>query len=355
MTGGGAARVAVIGATGNVGTSVVAALAADPAVGSVLGVARRLPEWRPDRTEWARADIRSDELVPLLRGADVVIHLAWLFQPTHRPEVTWRTNVLGSQRVLEAVAGAGVPALVYASSVGAYSPGPASGQPVDESWPTDGWPTASYPREKAYLERLLDIFEHEHPGIRVVRMRPGFMFKREAASQQRRLFAGPLLPGRLARPGLVPVVPRLPGLRFQVLHTVDAADAFRRAALSDARGAFNLAAEPVADAGMLARCLGARVVDLPERPVASALSAIWRLRLVPASPYLLSTVLRLPVMDTGRARQELGWAPSRSSQQAIEAFLEGLASAAGMATPPLQATLPGGRLRELASRAGARP
>ena len=49
------------------------ALAADPAVGSVLGVARRLPEWRPDRTEWARADIRSDELVPLLRGAQFTI------------------------------------------------------------------------------------------------------------------------------------------------------------------------------------------------------------------------------------------------------------------------------------------
>jgi UDP-glucose 4-epimerase len=35
-------RIVIVGATGNVGTSVVGALAADPAVESVLGLARRL-------------------------------------------------------------------------------------------------------------------------------------------------------------------------------------------------------------------------------------------------------------------------------------------------------------------------
>ncbi|MFN2478656.1 MAG: NAD-dependent epimerase/dehydratase family protein, partial [Pseudonocardiaceae bacterium] len=74
-----AARVVVVGATGNVGTSVVAALAEDPRVGSILGVARRRPQWSAPRTEWAQADIERDALVGLFRGADAVIHLAWLF------------------------------------------------------------------------------------------------------------------------------------------------------------------------------------------------------------------------------------------------------------------------------------
>jgi len=94
-----AARVVVLGATGNVGTSVVAALAADPRVASILGVARRRPQWSAPRTEWAQADIERDDLVGLFRGADVVIHLAWLIQPTHSPLLTWRTNVVGSLRV----------------------------------------------------------------------------------------------------------------------------------------------------------------------------------------------------------------------------------------------------------------
>jgi nucleoside-diphosphate-sugar epimerase len=353
-----AARVVVLGATGNVGTSVVTALAADPRVASILGVARRLPQWSAPRTEWAQADIEHDDLVGLFRGADVVIHLAWLIQPTHSPLITWRTNVGGSLRVFQAVAKAGVPALVYASSVGAYSPGPQAGHKdaaVSEDWPTNGWPTASYTREKAYVERSLDAFERDHPDIRVVRLRPGFIFKRESASGQRRLFIGPLLPNQLVRPGLVPILPDLPGLRFQVVHTTDIADAYRLAALSEVRGAFNIAAETVVDAALLADIFGARVVSLPRWPVRAAVWLAWQLHLVPASPYLFDAFLRLPIMDTSRARTELGWSPRYSSRETMEEFLGGLRDGAGMSTPPLARRVPGGRAHELRTGVGVRP
>jgi UDP-glucose 4-epimerase len=347
-------RIVVVGASGNVGTSVVEALSGDPDVGAVVGIARRIPEWRPDRTTWLAADIATDDLVEAFRHADVVIHLAWLFQPTHQPVTTWRANVLGGIRVFDAVAEAGVPALVYASSVGAYSPGPKD-TPVDESWPTHGWPEAAYTREKPYLERVLDAFERDHPQVRVVRLRPGFIFKRESASAQRRLFAGPLLPNRLIRPSTVPFVPDLPGLRFQALHTADAAQAYRLAALRPVHGAFNVAADPVVDAALLADCLDARVLPAPAWPVRAALSAAWRLHLVPASPGLFDAVLRLPIMDTTRARTELGWTPRHTSRAAIEEFLRGLRSGAGMPTPPLQPRAGGGRAHELATGVGERP
>ena len=82
-------RVVVTGASGNVGTSVVEALSADPAVERILGIVRRQLEWTVPKTEWALADVAKDDLGYLLRGADVVIHLAWLFQPTHEPVTTW--------------------------------------------------------------------------------------------------------------------------------------------------------------------------------------------------------------------------------------------------------------------------
>ena len=81
-----------------------------------------------------------------------------------------------------------MPALVYASSVGAYSPGPKDRR-VDESWPTAGIESSFYSRHKAEVERLLDRFERETPSVRVVRLRPALIFKREAASGIRRLFA----------------------------------------------------------------------------------------------------------------------------------------------------------------------
>lgn len=350
-------RVIVVGATGNVGSSVVAGLAEQGEITSMLGIARREPDWTVPNTEWAELDIGKTgraELVRRFRGADVVIHLAWMFQPTHNVVTTWRINVLGGIRVFDAVAAAGVPALVYASSVGAYSPGPKD-EPVDEGWPTHGWPTAAYCREKAYLERYLDGFERANPEVRVVRLRPGVIFKRESASQQRRLFAGPLLPNRLVHPKLLPFVPDLPGLRFQALHTADVAAAYQLAAVQDVRGAFNLAAEPVVDGRMLAALFGARTVSLPSWPVRAALAGAWHLHLVPASPPLFDAVLRLPIMSTARARDELGWAPECSAADAIAEFVDGLRAGAGMGTPPLAPRVPGGRLAELRAGVGRRP
>lgn len=350
-------RVVVTGATGNIGTSVVTALSEDPRVDSIVGLARRRPEWSLPKLEIATVDLGevSDEgLHQVCTGADVVIHLAWLFQPTHDPVTTWRSNVLGSLRVFEAVGRCGVPALVYSSSVGAYSPGPKNRR-VDERWPTHGWPEAAYPREKAYLERVLDGFEPAHPQTRVVRIRPGFVFKWEAASEQRRLFAGPLLPTWLVRPGLIPVIPDLPGLKMQAVHTADLGEAFRLAAVNPVRGAFNVAADPVVDAKVLAELLEARTVRMPAWPVRTALAAAWRLHALPASPGLFDTVLRLPLMDTTRAGTDLGWSPRYTSLDALGEFLTGLREQAGMRTPPLAEPERGDRLRELSTGVGSRP
>jgi nucleoside-diphosphate-sugar epimerase len=337
-------RVAIVGATGNVGTSLVQCLVDDPEVTSIVGVARRLPSWQPAKTTWTQADMAIDDLAPVFEGADVVVHLAWIFQPTHDPHATWRTNVQGAIRVFDAAAAAGVGSLVYASSVGAYSPGPKD-RAVDEHWRTDGDPTAAYSREKAYVERVLDAFESEHRAVRVVRMRPGFIFKRQSASEQRRLFAGPLLPNRLVRPGLVPFVPDVPGLRFQALHSEDAAQAYRLAVIRPVEGAFNLAADPVIGPSELGELLSARPVRVPRRVLRTAIAAAWHLHLVPASPHLFDLVLRVPVMATGRARRELGWSPTRSSFEAIEEFVEGLRRADGAPTPPLDPHA-GGRFRQ---------
>ena len=75
-------RVVVVGATGNVGTSLLRALSREDQVDSVLGVARRKPELVLAKVEWAEADIASSELEPLFGGADAVVHLSWLIQPS---------------------------------------------------------------------------------------------------------------------------------------------------------------------------------------------------------------------------------------------------------------------------------
>jgi UDP-glucose 4-epimerase len=340
-------RIVITGATGNVGTSLVRALAANDQVASIVGIARRLPTWSLPKVEWVQADVAADRLDTHLDGADAVVHLAWLLQPMRRPLVTWRANVTGSQRVFAAAADTGVQAIIYASSIGAYSP--ARHEKVDESWPTDSMPTPSYGREKAYVERVLDSFEADHPQTRIVRLRPSFIFKRQAATEQRRLFAGPLLPNPLVRPGRLPAVPVPANLRFQAVHGDDVAEAFVRAILSDARGAYNLAAEPVIDADLLAERLGSRAVELPSYLVRAALRAAWVARVVPVQPALLDLFLTLPLLDTTRATAELSWSPRHSALDALDELLDGIASGAGMPTPPLAPDSLRGRLRDVAA------
>jgi len=348
-------KVVVLGASGNAGSALLRALEGEPRVEEVVAVARRPPqEWPSSKTTWRSLDIATDPLEPVLRGADAVVHLAWLIQPARDREQTHAVNVGGARRVMAAVAAAGVPALVYASSVGAYSRGPKD-RPVDETWPTGGVLSSFYSRDKAEVERSLDGFEREHPDVRVVRLRPGLIFQRGAASEIRRLFAGPFLPSRLVAPRWIPIVPRHPRLRFQAVHADDVADAYRRAIVGDARGAFNIAAEPVLDGEALGRLLDARPVPVPAPVLRGAAAAAFQLRLTPTPPGWVDMALAAPLMDSSRARDELGWQPRRDAGSTLLELLEGIRTSAGSATPTLK---PGGdgrlRAREFLRGLGAR-
>ena len=327
-------RVVVTGATGNVGTSLIRLLSADPAVTSIVGVARRRPDLDVPKVAWVAADVSRDDLEGPFAGAAVVVHLAWLIQPSHRLDVIEATNVTGTQRVLDAAAAVGAGAFVYASSVGAYSPGPKDRR-VDESWPTDGVPTSFYSRHKAATERMVDRFEADNPGIRVVRLRPGLIFKREAASGIRRLFLGRLVPPQLLKPSLIPVVPRTDRLVFQAVHTEDVAEAYRLVIVGDARGAFNIAADPVLDPDELGRILGARPVPLPPQVLRVAADLSWKAHLQPTPAGWLDLAVESPLLDTTRARKELGWSPRHTSGEALCELLEGFADRAFGPTAPL--------------------
>ena len=347
-------KIVVLGATGNVGTSVLRSLVAEEKVQSVLGLARRIPNLSMPKVEWAAVDVGEDDLVPHFLGADAVISLSWLIQPARDLTRLWMVNVEGNSRIMRAVREAGVPALLYASSVGVYSPGPKD-HAVDEGWPRNGVSTSYYARHKAEVERRLDRFEAETPDVRVVRMRPGLVFKKEAAQGIRRLFAGPFLPGILAKPDLINLIPEIEGLRSQVVHSYDVGEAFRLAVVGEARGAFNLAAEPVLDAQEIGRILDARPFPFSARTLRAGADLAWRMRLQPVPPDWLDLSLNVPIMDTTRAREELGWVPDHTAADALLDVLAGLSEGAGMDTPPLSPQTGGPfRIREILTGVGSR-
>jgi UDP-glucose 4-epimerase len=346
-------KIVVTGATGNVGTSTVAALSASAEIDEIVGLARREPAREQAKTSWLEANVLTADLAAIFAGADAVIHLAWAIQPSRDALTLERINVEGSRRVFEAVAAAGVPKLVHASSVGAYSRGPKDRE-VDESWPTEGTPTSFYSRHKVAAERELDRFEADNPGTRVVRLRPALIFKDEAATEIRRLFIGPFLPNFMLRRGLLPALPRVERLRFQAVHSDDVGQAYLRAVLADVKGAFNIAAEPPLSPQEMAERIGVRSFPVPARVVRRLADLSWRMRLQPTPPGWLDMALNVPMMSSDRARAELGWEPRRSGVEALEELLEGLREGHGAETPPLEADSAGARLDDLKTGVGGR-
>jgi ferritin-like metal-binding protein YciE/nucleoside-diphosphate-sugar epimerase len=346
-------KVIVTGATGNVGTSTVKALSESPEVDEIVGLARRKPTLSLPKTSWVEANVLSADLTAIFEGADAVIHLAWAIQPSRDAVTLERINVEGSRRVFEAVAAAGVPKLVHASSVGAYSCGPKDRE-VGEDWPTEGTPTSFYSRHKVAVERELDRFETDNPETRVVRMRPALIFKDEAATEIRRLFVGPFLPNFLLRRGLLPALPRINRLRFQAVHSEDVGQAYLRAVLADVDGAFNLAAEPPLSPEELAERIGVRSFPVSARVVRRLAEVSWRLRLQPTPPGWLDMARNVPLMSSERARTELGWEPRHGGVEALEELLEGMREGHGDGTAPLEADGVGARLEDLKTGVGAR-
>ena len=339
-------RVAVLGATGNVGTAVLrrlqAARAERPDGLEIIGVARRIPEQRTgpyESVQWHSIDVASragtEELTEVLRGVDAVIHLVWAIQPNRDEAELHRINVRGTQNMLAAAAEAGVRQVVCASSVGAYSPAPKD-RLTDESWPARGIATSHYSRHKGEQEELLDEFERRYPEIRVARLRPGLIFQSDAGSEIGRYFLGPLVPRSILNKLSLPIIPLPAEFSFQVVHADDMADAYWRVVDQRAEGAFNIASDPVVTPELLAGMLGARrIINIPVRVIRAIVGLTWAAHLQATDPGWIDMAAGAPLMDTTRAREVLGWQPTRTSLRAFQDVLDGLSEQAGVPASPL--------------------
>jgi len=161
--------VVVTGAAGHLGAALVRELIADGEkvrafvlpgedISGLLG----LP------LEIVRGNIlQRESIVPAVRGAEVVYHLAGIVSiMPGRDELMRRVNVEGSANVARAAREAGVPKMVYVSSIHALQR-PASGIPIDERVPFDPHNAAGeYDQTKA--EASLAVLAEADKGLDAV-------------------------------------------------------------------------------------------------------------------------------------------------------------------------------------------
>lgn len=334
-------RIVITGASGNVGTALLRRLTADDSDYEIVGISRRRPPsddlYRS--AHWHELDLADPgvelELLKVFRGAACVVHLAWGFQPTRNRRYLDAVGVNGSAAVLSAAHNAKVPHLLHMSSVGTYAAG-RYGQKVDETFSTAGIPSSAYSRAKSAVEHMLDGYEGHNPdGVGITRMRPGFILQRDAALGLRRYTLPAYVDPRCVR--WLPLLPLDRSLSVSIVHADDVADACVKAIERRALGPFNLAAEPPVGRDDIAKALRARPIHVPSPLLGLLVAASWRARLQPLDRGWLDMAFSLPLLDTDRARNVLGWSPRWSSEAALADLVDGFLHTWGTQSPVLRA------------------
>ncbi len=318
--------VAVTGPTGTFGSGLVPLLQDDERIARIVGIARRPfdPAERGwTKMEYRRGDVRDpDALAEAFAGVDVVVHLAFLITGNASRETTRAINVDGTLNVFRAAAAAGARRFVYASSVAAYGFHPDTPELVDEEWPVRPAARLFYAQEKAELEDLLTTQAVGAPDMALYMLRPPVVVGPNVVGGKD-VLPGPLAPlGRalFSRPRRLPVpVPMaVPALPLQLIHEEDVGRALQLCVVAAGPpGAYNIAGDGVLTAADVAREFGAIPLPLPAAPAQFAARAVARLPfLLPAAEWV-EAASRPVIMDTAKAREQLGWEPRFTGLEAL--------------------------------------
>jgi len=323
--------VAVTGPTGTFGFGLIPQLEADDRVARIVGIARR--PFDPAAHGWAkmtyhRGDVRDRAALRDAFGqADVVVHLAFLVSGAAPAETIRAVNVDGTLNSFRAAAAAGARRFVYASSVAAYGFHPDNPAGMTEDWPVRPDRRLFYAAQKAELEHLLETEAARPLAPPLYLLRPSIVLGPHVIGEKGRLpgfLAGWIPPawrrGLAGQAGRLPVrIPVLvPALPVQFVHEDDLGQALRLCVVgAGPPGAYNIAADGVLTAADVVRELGLLPVALPAGPAHAAARALTALPFLPPAAQWLGAASQPAIMDTARAKRDLGWAPHYTALEAL--------------------------------------
>ena len=343
--------VAVTGPTGTFGFGLIPLLQADDRVTRIVGIARRPFEpaaygWT--KLEYRRGDVRDEAaLRDAFADADVVVHLAFLVTGGASAAVLRAVNVDGTLNAFRAAARAGARRFVYASSVAAYGFHPDNPVGMTEEWPVRPAARLFYAQEKAELERLLQAEaarietarteaarpEAARPEVAGAAAAPALYLLRPPvvlgphAVGAKDLLPGPLAPlgrilaGRIGR-SPVPLPVMVPVMPLQVVHEDDLGQALLRCVLAAGPpGAYNIAADGILTTADVARGFGLIPLPLPGGPARLAARAFASLPFLPPAAQWVEAASHPAIMDTTKAKRNLGWTPRFTALEALRATL----------------------------------
>lgn len=304
-------KVIITGISGFLAQSIIAFLERDTNISEILGVDLVEPTYISKKLIFKKRDVRDRTLEEDFKSYDAIIHLVFIVNPLKSYKEMYSINVDGSVNVFDCAIKAGVKKIIHASSVAAYGGFLDNPIPIKEDHPIRIMKKKFYYNEtKVLVENYLIELEKKHSDISIVRIRPHLFFGPNINNFFQKFFK----PNTLL--GFAPNNP------WQFTWVDDVAQGFYLALIKDFRGPLNLGADSPLSLKELSKRLNVRLITVPYKLLIALLLPLYKLRLLKKDYHGWIRVARYPiVIDSTRAKLELGWEPRYDVFNTIQAFL----------------------------------
>jgi UDP-glucose 4-epimerase len=312
-------RVLVTGASGYIGSLLVAELSGALAAGRIGALIAT--DIRPAGSSNSQLpassiplfithDVRDNGLAVLLRrhSIDCVIHLASIVTPSKGStrEFEYSVDVGGTRRVLDACVQAGVRRIIVTSSGAAYGYHADSPEWITENAPLRGNESFAYSWHKRLVEEMLAAERKSNPALEQVIFRVGTILGESVNNQITALFERPRV-----------LVIRKSASPFVFINDRDVVNCLVKAVDSEATGVFNVAGDGALPLREIAALLGKPTLELPASLVRAALAVAHPLGLTQFGAAQVDFLRYRPVLDNRRLKEVFGYTPAMTTRQAF--------------------------------------
>lgn len=302
-------RIFVTGISGYIGQTFVKILNEKKKKGyEISGIdVKDIPQQLKNSVDFKIMDVNSPDVEEFMRGADVVVHMAFVLNPPKDREAARKVNIDGTRNILKSAKNVGAKQIIVLTSASTYGAHPDNPLFMKEEHPLRGdlnfgfW----YSEDKAVQDRMTQIFAKENPDIKVCIARPAIVFGENVNNFISQGFFNPPVVGIFHR-----------NIPFQYIYETDVAKAIWVMIEKKASGIYNLSGDGVVTMKRGAEIMKKPIIYIPSPLHKPMYQIMVKAKILdPLTPFAAIDFFKYPwTLDITKAYEELNFSPEMSSE-----------------------------------------
>jgi UDP-glucose 4-epimerase len=304
-------RYVITGGSGYIGSRLVDLLERRDDTEKIVICDVAPPKGYRPHTQFERLDVRDRASVHSVlerERPDVLVHLAFILNPSHDEGFAYDVDVNGTHNVLEAASKAGTRQVLVTTSGVAYGAFADNPVPLTEDDPVRGVAGFSYARDKTESDRICQLWAATHPDRVMTIVRPCIVFGPNVDNYLVRLWT--------KQPFAVDVGTIDRDIQF--VHEDDVVEGITALLLGRHGGAYNIAGDGLMTNRECAELIGTPIRRMPLKVYRGLARAMWRVRQSEVPPGGIEFAVHSWLLSNEKLKRTTGWTPKYSSRETFE-------------------------------------